>query len=158
MQITLRCKKITLVFFVLSFIHVCCYSQMQSIKIVDKQKIKDEIREVEKNFQDDLKRYGVQNAFYKYASEKAVIKREKDSLIFGNLGIKNYYSKSAYKNASAEWKPDFVDISDDGSMAYTYGRYKWSFTDEAGKTTMSTGIFHTVWKRMRDGSWKYVWD
>jgi ketosteroid isomerase-like protein len=149
-------KKAIIYFTFLSVFHFNSYSQSKTK--VDKEKIINEIRAVEERFQNDLKTYGAENAFYKYAAENAVIKRGKDSLIFGNLAIKNYYSNPAYRNAIAEWKPDYVDISDDGSMAYTYGKYKWSFTDEKGKTTIYEGVFHTVWKKMNDSSWKYVWD
>jgi len=43
-------------------------------------------------------------------------------------------------------------------MGYTYGKYIWSSTDPAGKPITFNGIFHTVWKKQPDGSWKYVWD
>lgn len=113
---------------------------------------------MERNFRDDLKSHGVQSAFYKYAAENAVIKRQNDTLIIGNQAIKNYYSNPIYKTATADWSPDFIDVSDDGSMAYTYGRYKWNFIDRTGKASIHEGVFHTVWKKMADGSWKYVWD
>lgn len=38
-------------------------------------------------------------------------------------------------------------------MLYTY-----SVTDSTGETKSSSGIFHTVWKRQADGTWKFVWD
>ena len=58
----------------------------------------------------------------------------------------------------ATWKPDFIDVSNDGTMSYTYGNYEWSMTDTLENTKISTGVFHTVWKKMLDGNWKYVWD
>lgn len=133
-------------------------SQAQSKTRVDKEKIINEIRAIEKKFQDDLKANGVEQAFYQYAAENAVIKRENDSLIIGNQAIKKYYSNPAYKNAAAEWSPDYIDVSDDGTMAYTYGKYKWQMKDQSGKIQTYEGVFHTVWKKMSDGSWKYVWD
>jgi ketosteroid isomerase-like protein len=29
---------------------------------------------------------------------------------------------------------------------------------EAGEVGEYQGVFHTVWKRQPDGTWKYVWD
>jgi ketosteroid isomerase-like protein len=113
---------------------------------------------MEQNFQKDLVTLGVDYAFHKYAAENAVIKREKDTLVMGKEAIKKYYSNSMYKEAVAQWSPDFIDVSNDGSMAYTYGKYRWTFKDKEGKVTNYEGVFHTVWKRMPDGSWKYVWD
>jgi ketosteroid isomerase-like protein len=43
-------------------------------------------------------------------------------------------------------------------MAYTYGKYLWKIRDEKGDTTEYRGVFHTVWKRDSEGTWKYVWD
>jgi ketosteroid isomerase-like protein len=43
-------------------------------------------------------------------------------------------------------------------MAYTYGKYTWRSKDTANQNASFSGIFHTVWKRQADGTWKYVWD
>ena len=119
---------------------------------------KNEIRQAEKDFQQLLISEGAGSAFYKFASDSAVIRRENDTLIFGKEAIKNYYSNPFYKNAVAVWEPDYIGISDDGTLAYTFGKYAWTFTDSTGKKTNYGGIFHTVWKKMPDGSWKFVWD
>ena len=118
----------------------------------------EEIRKVEKQFESDLNKMGADFAFAKYAALNAVVKRQNDSLIFGPKAIQHYYSNEFYKSAKAFWTPDFIDVSQDGTMAYTYGKYRWITTDKLGKTTEYTGVFHTVWKRQTDGSWKYVWD
>jgi ketosteroid isomerase-like protein len=149
-------KKVIIFFVILSASNYCSYSQLTTK--IDKEKIKSEISLVEQNFQKDLVTSGVDFAFHKYAAENAVIKREKDTLVIGKQAIKIYYSNPIYKNAVAEWSPDFIDVSDDGTMAYTYGKYRWNFKDKQGKVTKYEGIFHTVWKRMADASWKYVWD
>ena len=119
---------------------------------------KNKIIETEYNFQQLLVSEGAATAFYTFASDSAVIKRQNDSLIFGKEAIKKFYSNPIYKNAVAIWKPDFVDMSDDGTLAYTFGKYEWTFSDSTGKKTTYKGIFHTVWKKATDGSWKYVWD
>jgi ketosteroid isomerase-like protein len=156
MKVNLWIKTTVVAFLILSFISNHTYPQKPGM--IDKEKIRNEIKQVEKRFQDDLKKYGVESAFYKYAAEKAVIKRENDSLIKGNEAIKNYYSNPIYTNAVAVWEPDFVDVSEDGTMAYTYGKYEWNFIDKTGKKSVHKGVFHTVWKRMPNNSWKYVWD
>lgn len=125
---------------------------------IDKDALKREIKLVENNFKKTLMNEGVANAFYKFAAVDAVIKRGNDSLIMGNDAIKKYYSNPVYKDAVATWEPDYIDVSDDGTLAYTYGKYSWNFKDAEGKVTTYKGVFHTVWKKMPDGSWKYVWD
>ena len=120
--------------------------------------MEEEIRLAEKQFEQDLNEKGPAFAFKKYAAPNAVIRRENDSIILGPEAIHRYYSNAFYASAKAYWSPDFIDVSEDGSMAYTYGKYRWVSSDSSGVAQEFSGIFHTVWKRQPDGSWKYVWD
>ena len=122
------------------------------------QNITEEIRKVEKQFETDLNQFGAAMAFEKYAAEDAVIRRHNDSLIYGPKASKEFYSAENFKNAKATWSPDYIDSSVDGTLAYTYGKYQWTTTTSSGQTQNAHGIFHTVWKRQKDGTWKYVWD
>lgn len=124
----------------------------------DKNIVKKEILATEKSFEKMCEEKGIAEAFYFFADDNAVIKRQNDTLIIGKENIKQYYNKEFYKNAYVKWSPDFIDVSDDGSMAYTYGKYVWKSKDENGKETEFKGVFHTVWKRQKDNDWKYVWD
>jgi ketosteroid isomerase-like protein len=125
---------------------------------VDTVKIKADIEKAEKDFEKMAAEKGIAEAFWYFAADSAVIKRENDTLIIGKENIRNYYSAPFYKNAKVKWAPDFVAVSDHGDMAWTYGKYDWQSTDSAGKTASFNGIFHTVWKKQADGSWKYTWD
>lgn len=122
------------------------------------EEIKSEIFQTEKAFEKMTSEKGIAEAFYNFADENAVIKRENDTLISGKENIKIYYEKKSMKNAIVNWTPDFIDVSDCGNLGYTYGKYNWKIKDEEGKTVEYSGIFHTVWKRQSDNSWKYVWD
>ncbi|MFQ3608307.1 MAG: nuclear transport factor 2 family protein [Chloroherpetonaceae bacterium] len=122
------------------------------------KKIKEEIIKIERAFQQMTVNKGIAEAFYIFADENAVIKRENDTLIIGKENIRTYYQQKQLKNVKVEWKPDFVEVSQSGDMAYTYGKYIWEFINQDGSTKQITGIFHTVWKKQKDGSWKYVWD
>ena len=114
--------------------------------------------QTEKDFETAVRERGIQQGFYDFADTNAVIKREDDRLIKGKEQIKAYYQNPSYKKDSVTWKPDFVEVSNDGSMAYTYGKYVWKVIDTTGKVVEFNGVFHTVWKKQADGSWKYVWD
>lgn len=124
---------------------------------INHEAIKEEIMKAEKSFNDHASKKGIAAAFYEFAAEDAVIKRENDTLIKGKDAIKNYYSNPKYSEANVTWKPDFVNTSEDGTMAYTFGEYIWATTDSIGNKKEFKGIFHTVWKKQADGSWKYVW-
>ena len=139
----------------LLFISVASISQTNPSKSTD---LIEEIRKIEKQFEDDLNKMGADFAFEKYAAPNAVIKRQNDSLIYGPKAIKQYYSNDIYKTAKAFWSPDYIDVSQDGTMAYTYGKYHWKMSGKSGEVQEFSGIFHTVWKKQPDGTWKYVWD
>lgn len=125
---------------------------------VNKETVKKEIYNAEKSFEKMCAENSIAEAFYFFADDNAVIKRQNDTLITGKENIKNYYNNPTYKKALVSWTPDFIDVSGSGDMAYTYGKYLWKIWNEAGDTTEYRGVFHTVWKRQKDNSWKYVWD
>lgn len=115
-----------------------------------------EIARTENAFMEMTRTKGIAEAFHHFADESAVIKRENDTLIKGRQAIFAYYKK--IENASVSWTPDAIEVSNDGTMGSSYGKYEWTVKDQAGKTTIYTGVFHTVWKKQPDGSWKYIWD
>ncbi len=125
---------------------------------VDVVQVKKDILNTEKDFEKMTREKGIVEAFYFYAADSAVIKRENDSLIIGKESIHHYYKEQGVEKAIVTWTPDFIDVSQDGSMAYTYGKYLWKIPDSDSTFIEYKGVFHTVWKKQSDGSWKYVWD
>jgi ketosteroid isomerase-like protein len=123
-----------------------------------KEEIKNEISQAEKAFERMASEKGIAEAFYYFADENAVIKRENDTLIAGKENIKIYYERKELKDATVNWTPDFIDISKSGDLGYTYGKYIWKIKDINGNIVEYKGVFHTVWKRQKDNGWKYVWD
>ena len=121
-------------------------------------KAKEEIFKAEEDFNNMAAEKGIMEAFYFFADEGATIKRGNDSLITGRDAIRNFYSAPLFTQASVTWKPDFVDVSSDGTMGYTYGKFQWKGKDKEEKPIEINGVFHTVWKKQPDGKWKYVWD
>lgn len=120
---------------------------------------KNEILEVENNFAEMAKSEGIADAFLFYAAEDAVLMRN-NKLVIGKNRLSEYFDKQAPPgtDVSLSWKPDFVDVSSSGDLGYTYGKYTFSYTDSTGSAVERSGVFHTVWKRQSDGTWKFVWD
>lgn len=117
----------------------------------------EEIQKAEKEFAQMAAEKGIAEAFWYYADSNAVVLRN-DSLVRGKDAIRRFYSNPFYSTAKVEWAPDFTEASEDGNLGYTYGRYIWRTQDSIGKQSEYRGVFHTVWKKQKDGSWKYVWD
>ena len=125
---------------------------------MESSKLSDEIQEIEKAFCDYGKIHGVASAFVEFAAEDAVINRN-NKIYKGKEEIGHFYSSLKVKIVSLDWHPSFIDGSEDMTMAYTYGNYEMKYLAETeGEIQESRGIFHTVWKKQKDGTWKYVYD
>jgi ketosteroid isomerase-like protein len=120
---------------------------------------KKEVLNTELAFANMAKEEGVPAAFNYFAAEDAVLLRG-ETLLQGKSAIATHYekNKALWEKAKLDWKPDFIDVSKSGDLAYTYGSYAFSAPDSSGVESTSRGVFHTVWKRQDDGSWKFVWD
>jgi len=140
-------------FLILLFI-TACTNETDKNKMDD---LKSEIIKIEKDFADLAKKEGIAKAFFTYAAEDAVLNRN-NTLIKGKEAIKVYFEKQTLTDVNLEWKADFADVAISGDMAYTYGNYVFSAIDTNGVNIKSEGIFHTVWKKQADGSWRFVWD
>ena len=136
------------------FIFIGCSHNSTGLR----EKSKIEIAAAEKDFAKMAEEKGIAEAFAFFADSNAVIKRQHDTLIQGKENIRNFYSAEFYKTATVKWAPDFIDAAESGDFGYTYGKYTWQSKDSTGKTEEFHGVFHTIWKRQNDGSWRYVWD
>ncbi|MBK7872102.1 MAG: DUF4440 domain-containing protein [Saprospiraceae bacterium] len=136
---------------------MCSAFAQKKTKKLDLEKAKSEVWQAELDFSALASKEGIMIAFYTNAAEDAVINRG-GNVIKGRDAIKAFYDKDNYKTAKLVWTPDFVDIAVSGDLAYTYGKFTFSGTGADGKEIKSEGIFHTVWKKQKDGSWKFVYD
>ena len=124
----------------------------------DQLQVKNEIVQTEADFATMANEQDIITAFLHFAADSAVLLRE-NQLIKGKASIAKYMEDHPFPpDATLQWKPDFVEVSESGDLAYTYGKFTFSVPDENQQMKTSEGVFHTVWKRQSDGSWKYVWD
>jgi ketosteroid isomerase-like protein len=124
----------------------------------DMEKWKKEVEDTERAFSAMASENGIPAAFLAFAADDVTLLRG-NVLIKGKEALKKSFDER-FKSGREKltWAPDFVDVSDSGDMAYTYGKYVFTSTDSLGNKTTQEGIFHTVWKRQGDGKWKFVWD
>ena len=118
---------------------------------------KEEVRLAEKAFNDMAQEQGLVEAFAHFAADSGVIRRSR-KIVKGKADIREWYEKDVRPNETLTWAPTFIDVSNSGDLAYTYGDFTFTYYDSLGNEKQNKGIFHTVWKRQKDGSWKYVWD
>ena len=121
------------------------------------EKWKAEIIQVEKDFNDLAQKIGLADAFYEYAANDGVI-RKSGKLVEGKIAIQEWIKNDVRPNETLTWKPTFVEVSRSGDLAYTYGDATFTFIDSLGNKKEKTSVYHTVWKRQKDDTWKFVWD
>ncbi len=56
------------------------------------------------------------------------------------------------------WRPQFVEVLEDGRLALTRGPYRLTSVDDDGKTVARWGTFNSVWRLHADGEWRVVFD
>jgi len=145
-------KKSLILILLLSPLFTSCASRKDQVETWKK-----EIMETEKAFSAMARKEGIPEAFLAFAAEDVVLERN-NSLVAGKEALRESFEGSSPENASLSWTPDFVDVASSGDLGYTYGKYTYTLVDSLGTETVLEGIFHTVWKRQKDGSWKFVWD
>lgn len=119
------------------------------------QKWKQEIVDTEAAFAQMVQEQGMNRAFVAFAADEAVLMRG-NQLIVGKEEIQKFMENQTSRGLS--WKPEHVDVSTSGDLGYTYGYYTFVYQDSTGTNMEAQGVFHSVWKRQEDGSWKFVWD
>ena len=122
-----------------------------------KEQSKVEILEAESAFAQMAKEVSIAEAFIAFADKSATIEHN-NMLIKGIDSIRVHFSSPTPEVVTLEWTPDFVDASASGDLGYTYGKYIYTTLDSIGNPEKISGIFHTVWKKQPDESWKSVWD
>jgi len=57
-----------------------------------------------------------------------------------------------------KWRPQFVEVLEDGDLALTRGPYRMIDKDADGSEIERWGTFNSVWRKHADGSWRVVFD
>ena len=116
---------------------------------------KEELIKTDKEFSDKSVKEGMAAAFTAYADEDVILMRDKQYPILGIKELKEYYSKIKNRNVQLEWSPVKAEISKSGEFGYTFGN--WIYSTKDSKDTVY-GNYVTIWKKQKDGSWKFVLD
>jgi len=57
-----------------------------------------------------------------------------------------------------KWRPQYVEVLQDGTLALTRGPYRMSSKDSDGKMVEHWGTFNSIWRKNSDGDWRVVFD
>lgn len=57
-----------------------------------------------------------------------------------------------------KWRPQFIEVLENGTLALSRGPYRVTTNDAAGNTVENWGTFNSIWRLNDDGQWRVVFD
>jgi ketosteroid isomerase-like protein len=115
------------------------------------------IRSADVEFSNDATKYGTGVAFGRYAAEDAQIFSGPGEFISGPHAISESFGPPTERNTLV-WHPVHGEVAASGDLGFTVGNAVFTGVREDGATLERYSKYLTVWKKQRDGSWRYVVD
>jgi len=123
-----------------------------------RQKAIDEIREVDQNFSIMAEKQGLAKAFTTYAADEAIKMNDGAAPTVGFDAIRTQMSQMPTDGSVLSWQVLKADAAQSGELGYTFGQWMLTTKDDKGKHKAQYGVYVTVWKRQRNGHWRFVVD
>ena len=117
----------------------------------------DLVRAADVAFARDAERLGAGEAFGRYAAPDAQIFSAAGEFITGPEAITASFGPAS-GNSSFSWQPVYAEVAAGGDLGFTVGNAVVAADRGDGEAVMRYSKYLTVWKRQRDGEWKYVVD
>jgi ketosteroid isomerase-like protein len=112
-----------------------------------------ELQIVDSEFSDYSKQYGMRKAFLEYIDDDGVMMKDQSLPIKGARAI-DLISSMNDSTVTMTWEPEGGDIAASGELGYTYGIYEM----RDNENNVQRGTYVTIWKKQKDGKWKFVLD
>ena len=153
-------RKITLLFVTIisSFLLLSCGKPGKS----EIEKMKKELINIDIAFSNYSEKNGMNEAFINYVADDGVLLRPYSKPIVGKDNVTALLNKNKGKkkklNITLKWEPQYADIAASGDLGFTYGIYTLSVSTDDGNSESEFGTYVTIWKKDKDGNWKYALD
>jgi ketosteroid isomerase-like protein len=98
---------------------------------------------------------GLNAAFLFYADDSVVKMRDDNFPIIGKAEMSRNYRARSDRAMILKWTPLKAEVSKSDDLGYTFGN--WELYLKESDTSMY-GNYVSIWKKQKDGSWKYVLD
>jgi len=115
---------------------------------------KKELMEVDRAFSKMSEEKGMKNAFIEYIDSNGVLLRPDQMPVIGANAI-DYLIQLSDTGFTFTWEPNGGDIATSGELGYTYGIYALK---PKSKDTTIYGTYVSIWKKEKNGKWKFVLD
>jgi len=142
-------KKILLLFIVPFLLGACI--NKRPLQAIDPQA---DLLNTDRAFSKMSEEEGVKNAFIKYIDSDGVLLRPNQYPIVGADAM-DFISQNDDSTVTMTWEPKGGTIAQSGELGYTYGIYTIKLKRK-NKTVQGTYV--SVWKKQRDGEWRFIMD
>ena len=112
----------------------------------------DDIIRTDEAFSDLSRKAGMKKAFIEYIDNEGILLRPNHLPIIGADAI-DFLSQVNDSSYTLTWKPRGGEVATSDNLGYTYGIYKLTTKD-----TVLNGTYVSIWKKQKDGKWKFVLD
>jgi len=116
-----------------------------------------ELLEVDREFARQSVSNGSHTAFLEYIDDNCVLLRPNREPVVGREKIAEMFS-SPDTSFSLNWEPLFADVSGANDLGYTYGLFTIQMDSPEGPVVTKEGTYVTIWKKDKNGNWKFVLD
>lgn len=123
-----------------------------------RQKAIDEIREADQKFSIMSEKQGIAKAFTTYAADEAIKMNDGAAPAVGFDSLRVQMSRLPTNGSRLTWQVLRADAAQSGELGYTFGQWMLTNKTDTGKQTATYGVYVTVWKRQRNGEWRFVVD
>ncbi len=117
----------------------------------------DTLKQLEAEFMKAAAEKG-SKGYMSYYADDAVEVPNGGPIIQGKVNIAPGMSFLDDANNRLKWTPAGGDLSASGDLGYTYGTFEFHSKDKDGKPHVEYGKYTSIWKLLKDGSWKVVLD
>jgi ketosteroid isomerase-like protein len=124
---------------------------------VDAEREKEALLRADADFSDAAQKVGVGEAFAQFADENATMLPPGQNAIRGIEAVRKQFADYP-RGATLSWKPNAAEVARSGDLGYTLGTYIWRGPDPEGRKVTRYGKYCSVWKKQKDGRWKWVVD
>jgi len=97
---------------------------------------------------------GMKSAFLDYIDSNGVLLRPNHLPLLGADAI-DYLIQQNDSSFTLKWEPKNGAVAASGELGYTYGLY---VLRPSTKDTLIYGNYVSIWKKQKDGKWKFVLD
>ncbi|MFN8243583.1 MAG: hypothetical protein U0X40_05960 [Ferruginibacter sp.] len=135
-------------------------SLLSSCRLFEKKEQPDLVEEklhmieADKAFSRLSEEKGIKTAFLEYLDSNGVLLRPNQFPLVGADAV-DYLLRQNDSNFVLKWEPKNGSIAHSGDLGFTYGIYALYAAD---KDTTIYGNYVSIWKKQKDGSWKYILD